>query len=198
MVCLTNEQWSFCHFWESGLEGKVSACNVGDWDSIPELGRFPGEGNGNPLQYSCTENPMDRGALKAEVHGVAKSQTRLSNFTSAFWTLVDYDGYSISSSWFLPTVVDIMVIWVKLPIQPIIVHWFLKCWCLHLLFDHFQFALIHGPNISGSYAILLFTALFKELSKVFSINTVQKHQFFGTKPSLLSNSHICMWQLQKL
>ena len=76
----------------------MSACNVGDWDSIPELGRFPGEGNGNPLQYSCMENPMDRGALKAEVHGVAKSQTRLNDFTSAFWTLVDYDGYSISSS----------------------------------------------------------------------------------------------------
>ena len=45
-----------------GSEGKVSACNVGDLGSIPESGRSPGEGNGNPLQHSCLENPMDRGA----------------------------------------------------------------------------------------------------------------------------------------
>ena len=45
-----------------GSEGKVSACNVGDPGSIPGLGRSPGEGNGNPLQYSCLENPMDRRA----------------------------------------------------------------------------------------------------------------------------------------
>ena len=42
---------------------------------IPGMGRYPGEGNGNPLQYSCLENSMDRGAWKATVHGVAKSQT---------------------------------------------------------------------------------------------------------------------------
>ena len=44
------------------LVGEESACNAGDPDSIPGLGRFPGEGNGNPLQHSCLENPMDRGA----------------------------------------------------------------------------------------------------------------------------------------
>ena len=64
-----------------GLEGKVSAFNVGDLGSIPELGRSPGEGNGNPLQYSCLENPMDRGAWEAAVHGVTKSRTQLSSFT---------------------------------------------------------------------------------------------------------------------
>ena len=69
-------------------------------------------------------------------------------------SFVDYDGYSISSKGFLPTVVDIMVIWVK----SILVHWFLECRCSLFLFDHFQFALIHGPNIPGSYAILLFKA----------------------------------------
>ena len=57
-------------------EDKASACNAGDPGSIPGLGRSPGEGNGNPLQYSCLENPMDRGAWRATVHGVAKSQTR--------------------------------------------------------------------------------------------------------------------------
>ena len=69
-----------------GSEVKASVCNVGDLDSIPGSGRFPGEGNGNPLQYSCLENPMDRGAWWATVHGVEKSQTRLSNFISLHFT----------------------------------------------------------------------------------------------------------------
>ena len=62
-------------------DGKVSAWNVGDPGLIPGWGRSPGEGNGNPLQYSCLENPKDRGALLATVHGVAKSQTWQSDFT---------------------------------------------------------------------------------------------------------------------
>ena len=53
--------------------------SVRDTSSIPDLGRSPGEGNGNPFQYSCLENPMDRGAWRATVHRVPKSQTRLSN-----------------------------------------------------------------------------------------------------------------------
>ena len=57
------------------LEGKASACNAGDLGSIPELGRSPEEGNGNTLQYSCLENPMNGGAWEAAVHGVAKSRT---------------------------------------------------------------------------------------------------------------------------
>ena len=58
-----------------GSEVKVSACNAGDLGLIPGLGRFPREGNGNPLQYSCLENLMDRGAWWGTVHGVVKSQT---------------------------------------------------------------------------------------------------------------------------
>ena len=58
-----------------GSDGKASVCNVGDPGSIPGLGRSPGEGNGNPLQDYCLENPMDRGAWRATVHGVAKSRT---------------------------------------------------------------------------------------------------------------------------
>ena len=60
---------------------KASACNAGDLDSIPGLGRSPGEGNGHPLQYSCLENPMNRGAWRATVHGVTKGRTGLSHFT---------------------------------------------------------------------------------------------------------------------
>ena len=54
-------------------DGKESACNAGDPGLIPELGRYPGKGNGKPLQYPCLENSMDRGAWCATVHGVAKS-----------------------------------------------------------------------------------------------------------------------------
>ena len=64
-----------------GSEDKAFAYNAGDPGSIPGLGRSLGEGNGNPLQYSCLKNPMDRGAWQPTVHGVTKSQTRLSDFT---------------------------------------------------------------------------------------------------------------------
>ena len=63
----------------SDSDGKESACNAGDLDLIPGSGRSFGEGNGNPLWCSCLENPMDRGAWQATVHGIAKSQTRLSD-----------------------------------------------------------------------------------------------------------------------
>ena len=62
----------------------MSAYNVGDLGSISGSGRSPREVNGNPLQYSCLENPMDRGAWWAKVHGVAKSRTRLSTLPSFY------------------------------------------------------------------------------------------------------------------
>ena len=58
-----------------GSEGKASVCNAGDRGLIPGSGRSPEEGNGNPLQYSCLENPTDRGAWQATVHGVTKTFT---------------------------------------------------------------------------------------------------------------------------
>ena len=67
-----------------GSDSKASACNAGDQGLIPGSGRSPGEGNGNPLQYSCLENSMDGGAWWAIVQGVAKSRTRLSDFTHYF------------------------------------------------------------------------------------------------------------------
>ena len=69
-----------CYFcFASSSDSKESACNAGDPGSIPGSGRSPGEGNGYPLQYSYLENPMDRGAWQATVHGVTESRTRLTN-----------------------------------------------------------------------------------------------------------------------
>ena len=62
-----------------GSDGKESSCSAGDLGLIPGLGRSPGGGYGNLLQDSCLENPMDREAWQATVHGVAKSRTRLSD-----------------------------------------------------------------------------------------------------------------------
>ena len=73
--------WVHINDFPGGPDGKVSAYNVGDLSSIPRSERFPGEGNSNPLQYSCLENPIDAGAWKTAVHGVAKSQTQLNDFT---------------------------------------------------------------------------------------------------------------------
>ena len=64
----------------SGSDSKESTCNAGDWSSIPELGRSPGEGNSHPLQYFCLENSIGREAWWATLHGVTKSRTCLSNW----------------------------------------------------------------------------------------------------------------------
>ena len=71
-----------------GSTGKESTCNVRDLSLIPGLGRFPGGGHGNPLQYVDLENSMDKGAWQAIVHGVAKSQTLLSDFDFHFHFLI--------------------------------------------------------------------------------------------------------------
>ena len=75
--------WVLC--FPGGSEGKAPACKAGDLGSILGLGSSPGEGNGNPLQYPCLENPTDGRAWWATVHGVAKSRTWLSELTSLLW-----------------------------------------------------------------------------------------------------------------
>ena len=78
LPALTLGTWRF--FYSGGATGKEPACQcTRDRGSIPGLGRSPGGGHGKPLQYSCLENPMGRGAWQATVHGVAKSRTRLSD-----------------------------------------------------------------------------------------------------------------------
>ena len=91
-VILVDVEWylfvvSICIFLKTtgfpdGSDSKKSACNAGDVGSVPGLGRSPGEGNGSPLQYSCLKSPMDRGAWRVTVHGIAESQIGLSNHTT--------------------------------------------------------------------------------------------------------------------
>ena len=129
-----------CRWWlqswngfPGGSEVKVSACNAGDLSLIPGPGRSPGEGNGNPFQYSCLENPMDRGAWW--VHRVAKSQTRLSDFTFTLLlgrkTMTKLNNTLKSRGITLPTKVYI----VKAMVFPVVMYgcesWTIKkaeCW----------------------------------------------------------------------
>ena len=95
--------WYILHMgFPGGSDGKVSGYNAGD----PGSGRSPGEGNGNPLQYSCLENSMDGGAWCATVHGVTKSRTRLSDFTTGLpYCYLDWNINSL----FFPRVVLILM-----------------------------------------------------------------------------------------
>ena len=86
--------WGF----PGGSEGKASACNAGDLGSIPGSGRSPREGNGNPLKYSCLKNPTDRETWSTTAHGIAKSRTRLSDFTFFLSFLVDYSPWDLKES----------------------------------------------------------------------------------------------------
>ena len=121
MICLgkhsmcTWEEYIFCNYfvwirWRWFIMAqmvKVSACNVGDPGSIPGWGRSSGEGNGNPLQYSCLKNSMDGGAWWAPVHGVSKIWTQLSDFTLTLHFRSSISGFSKLSGLFL------YILWAK-------------------------------------------------------------------------------------
>ena len=96
------QQQSSAHQYKLGFPGgsevKASACNMGDPGSIPGSGRSTSEGNGNPLQYSCLENPMHREAWWATVHGVTKSWTRLNDFTYLLKHLKGWDSRLVTFS----------------------------------------------------------------------------------------------------
>ena len=94
---------TICRGFPGGSDSKESACCVGDPGSILGSGRSPGEGNGNPLQYSCLENPMDRGAWwVTTVHGVTKSQTQQSNFHFHKIQTAAYSKHFTYLDWFSP------------------------------------------------------------------------------------------------
>ena len=94
-----------------GSDGKESAFDAEDLGLIPGLGRSPGEGNGTPLQYSCLENPMDREARQTIVHGIAKSRTRLSDFTFTFTAC----GILVPQSRIKPMLLSVRVLITGLP-----------------------------------------------------------------------------------
>ena len=106
--------WTFL---ESLVARSASACNAGDPGSIPGLERSPGEGNSNPLQYSCLENPMDRGAWQATVHRVAKSRRWLSDFTS-LWTF-----FGIAFLWDWNENWPFPVLWPLLSFPNLLAYW---------------------------------------------------------------------------
>ena len=72
----------YLNFVPGGSDGKESSCNARDLGLIPGLGKSPGERNGNPLQYSCLKNSMNRGAWQGPVHGFTKSQMQLKQFNT--------------------------------------------------------------------------------------------------------------------
>ena len=96
--------WQIVLIWilpADGSDSKESVCSMGEPGSIPGLGRSPGEGSSNPLQYSCLENSMDRGAWWAIVLGVTKSQTELSDWDLHFFSLSAYKFRNFTSFWWI-------------------------------------------------------------------------------------------------
>ena len=90
-----------------GSDSKESACNVEDLGLIPGLGRSLEEGNGNPIQYSCLDNPVDRRSWHAAVHRVAKSQTRLSNLAPRQTFQFGFHPVICHDSWILELILNI-------------------------------------------------------------------------------------------
>ena len=203
--------------------GKESACNVGDVGLIPRLERSPGEGNGKPLQHSCLEDSMNRGAW--QVHGVTKSWMRLSDFhftiqfshsvmSNSLW-LHGLDHARLpypsptpgicsnscpSSQWCYPTISPSVIL--SPPVFNLSQHESLLQWVgsSHQLakvleLQHHSFQWIQSCFHLGLTGLI--SLLSKRLSRVFSNTTVQKHQFFSAQLSLQSNSHIHTWPLEK-
>jgi len=182
--------------------------NAGDMGLIPELGRFPGEGKGYPLQYSCLENPMDRG-WQATVHGVAKESylfslvyllRRVRLFVTP-WTAACQVSLSNTNSWSLLKLMSIesvilanhLILCCPLLLPPSIFHSirvFFNEWTLRIRWPkHWSFSFNISPSnehpglISFRMDWLGLLAC-KGLSRVFSNTTIQKYQFFGAQLSL--------------
>ena len=159
--------------------------DVGDLGSIPGLGRSPGEGNGNPLQYYCLENPMDRGAYQAPTaHGVAKSPTRLSHFTYVWMWELDCEENWAPKNWCFE-----QWCWRRLLRAP----WTARRSNQSILKEISPEYSLEGL-ISFRMDWLDLLAVQGNLKSLVQ-HTVQKHQFFGAQLSLWSNFHIHTWRL---
>ena len=203
-----------------GSDSKASACSAGDLGLIPELGRSPGEGNGNPLQYSCLENFMDWGAWWATVYGVTRSRTRLSCFLviqlcPTFCNPMDCSmpGFPVLHCLLEFAQTHVHWIWCHSTISSSVAR-FSSCLQSFSASGSFPMSWLFasgGQIIEASASVLLMniqgwfplgltgliSLLSKGLSRVFSSTTVWMHQFFSAQSYLWSNSHICTWQLEK-
>ena len=121
------------------LSGKEYACNAGDQGSISGSGRSPGEENGNPLQYSCLGNPMDRGAWWATIHGVAEELDTLSDFTTS------------------TTIYVFMYVCIYIYLQPTFHHGFLMHFNTNCLHRPFLQDKVNGDADDGFSALILRT-----------------------------------------
>ena len=148
-----------------------------DVGSVLRLGRSPGEGNGNLLQYSFLENSMDRGAWRAKVHGVLKSWTQLRDWVQCSLTISSSATLFSSCLQSFPESGSFLMSWLFTPGGQ----------------SAGAPASVLPMNIKGSFLPGLtgwISLQSKGLSRVFSNTTVQKHSFFGTQPSLWPYSHI--------
>ena len=98
--------------------GKESACNAGDPGLIPGSGRSPGEGNVNPLQYSCLENPIKRGAWQATVHGIARVKTWLRDYTTPPHSMGEVNKTNMYLNFILRTIFHGQYPYLLLPRDP--------------------------------------------------------------------------------
>ena len=127
---------------------------MGDPGSNPGLGRSPGEGNGNPFQYSCLENPMDGGAWQATIHGVTKSRTRLNDFT--FFLSIIYGLYYVEVGSFYAHLLNsfshkcVLILSKAFSASIEMLIWFLSfnmlIWCITLIDLH----ILKNPCIAGT------------------------------------------------
>ena len=135
---------------------KEHACNVVDLGLIPGLGRSLGEGNGNLLQYFCLENPMDRGAWQAIVHGVAESRIQLSVFCLASTVL------------FLGFPLRIICKQISLPPTALQTNRYLWIWNFHFSFTPYFYSLVKGDNVERKMLLtmlFIFTLISKNIFK---------------------------------
>ena len=133
----------FHYGFPGGSDGKASGCNVGDSGLIAAWGRSSGERNGNPLQYPCLENPMEKAAWYTTVHGVAKSQTQLSDFTDSL------THYHLIMACSLSLDVGIFFWWVPASSDQWLFNSYLRLW-------FFQEKIIERPSALPSWPNLFY------------------------------------------
>ena len=171
-----------------GSDGKEAACNAGDPSSIPGSGRSPGEGYGNPLQYSCLENSMDRGVWTEESGRLQSMGLQRVGHNWVTW-LSFQPSYPLS-----PTSLALNLS------QHQIFLWVSSSHQVCKSSGASASASVLPTNIQGWFPLRLtglISFLSTGLSRVFFKITIQKYQFFSTQPSLWFNLDICMWLLEK-